>query len=304
MNEDRSSGATQDGRHRSWLERIGKILAAEPKNKEELLQMLQEAQQRNLIDRDAVGMIEGVMDVSEMQVRDIMIPRSQMEMIEREASLAEFLPIIIESAHSRFPVIGDNKDEVLGIILAKDLLPYAAQRDVSDFNIRDLLRPVMVVPESKRLNVMLKEFQTSHNHMAIVVDEYGGVAGLVTIEDVLEQIVGEIEDEHDVDDEENYILPAGEGHYSVRALTTVEDFNDYFKINLSDEEFDTVGGLVLNGFGRMPKRGESVDVAGFRFTVQRADNRRVHLLDVAFVPESEDEGSGDVDNLTNEIPLG
>jgi magnesium and cobalt transporter len=304
MNEDRPSGAAQEGRPRNWLERIGQILASEPKDKEELLQMLKDAQQRNLLDREAVGMIEGVMDVSEMQVRDIMIPRSQMEMIERDASLEEFLPIIIDSAHSRFPVIGENKDEVLGIILAKDLLPYAAQRDGSEFNMRDLLRPAMVVPESKRLNVMLKEFQTSRNHMAIVVDEYGGVAGLVTIEDVLEQIVGEIEDEHDVEDEENDILPAEEGHFSVRALTPVEDFNQYFKCNFSDEEFDTVGGLVLSGFGRMPKRGEYVDLAGFRFAVQRADNRRVHLLDVSLAPELGETGDGGDGGLIDVSPQG
>ncbi len=300
MNEDRSSGAAPDGQHRNWLERIGQLFASEPKDREELLQLLKEAQQSNLLDRDAVGMIEGVMDVSEMQVRDIMIPRSQMEVIERDASLAVFLPIIVESAHSRFPVIGENKDEVLGIILAKDLLPYAAQMDGGDFNIRDLLRPAMVVPESKRLNVMLKEFQTSRNHMAIVVDEYGGVAGLVTIEDVLEQIVGEIEDEHDVDDEESYILPAGEGHFSVRALTNIDDFNEYFKCQFSDEEFDTVGGLVMNAFGRMPKRGEQVDFGGFRFAVQRADNRRVHLLDVSIAPEPLAEDSDGTGSLTDD----
>jgi magnesium and cobalt transporter len=299
MNEDRPSSAPLDGGHRNWLERIGQLFATEPKDKDELLHLLKEAQQRELLDRDAVGMIEGVMDVSEMQVRDIMIPRSQMEVIERDASLADFLPIIVESAHSRFPVIGENKDEVLGIILAKDLLPHVAQADNSDFNIRDLLRPAMVVPESKRLNVMLKEFQASRNHMAIVVDEYGGVAGLVTIEDVLEQIVGEIEDEHDVDDEESYILPAGAGHFSVRALTSIEDFNEHFKCKFSDEEFDTVGGLVLSGFGRMPKRGEQIDLAGFRFMVQRADNRRVHLFDVSTAPEAE-AGQDEVDTLSDE----
>jgi magnesium and cobalt transporter len=306
MNEDRPSAASQDGGQRNWLERIGQLFSSEPKDKGELLDVLQEAQQRELLDRDAVGMIEGVMDVSEMQVRDIMIPRSQMEVIERETSLADFLPVIIESAHSRFPVIGENKDEVLGIILAKDLLPYAAQvaaqGDSNDFNIRDLLRPAMVVPESKRLNVMLKEFQASRNHMAIVVDEYGGVAGLVTIEDVIEQIVGEIEDEHDVDDEESYILPAAAGHHSVRALTPIGDFNAHFNCALSHEEFDTVGGLVLNAFGRMPKRGEQVDIEGFRFTVQRADNRRVHLLDVASAPlqprQGEEGGNSDNDEST------
>lgn len=290
MNEDRPSDAAPDGQHRNWLERIGQLFSSEPKDKDELLHILKEAQQGNLLDRDAVGMMEGVMDVSEMQVRDIMIPRSQMEVIGRDTALSEFLPIIIDSAHSRFPVIGESKDEVLGIILAKDLLPYVAQEDSSDFNIRDLLRPAMVVPESKRLNVMLKEFQSSRNHMAIVVDEYGGVAGLVTIEDVIEQIVGEIEDEHDVDDEDSYILPAEAGHYSVRALTHIDDFNDHFKSQFSDDEFDTIGGLVLNGFGRMPKRGEYIDLNGFRFVIQRADNRRVHLLDVGPAPEIPEEG--------------
>ena len=274
----------QEGRPRSWLERIGQILQSEPKDKEDLRQFLQDAQERALLDRDAVTMIEGVMDVSEMQVRDIMIPRSQMEVIERGASLADFLPIIVASAHSRFPVIGENRDEVVGIVLAKDLLPFVAAESNGDFNIREILRPAMIVPESKRLNVLLREFQPSHNHMAIVVDEYGGVAGLVTIEDVLEQIVGEIEDEHDVDDEENYILPAGDDRFTVRALTPIEDFNEYFKTSFSDEEFDTIAGLVISAFGRMPKRGEHVDFNGFRFTVQRSDNRRIYLLEVAPAP--------------------
>ena len=299
---DRPSGAAPEGQQRNWLERISQLFSSEPKDKDELLQLLKEAQQSNLLDRDAVTMIEGVMDVSEMQVRDIMIPRSQMEVIERDAQLSAILPTMVDSAHSRFPVIGENKDEVLGIILAKDLLPYVAQGEGSEFNIRDLLRPAMVVPESKRLNIMLKEFQGSRNHMAIVVDEYGGVAGLVTIEDVLEQIVGEIEDEHDVDDEENYILPAGEGHHSVRALTAIDDFNEYFNTAFSDEEFDTVGGLVLNAFGRMPKRGESVDIAGLRFNVQRADNRRVHLLDVSAAPEPEAEGDSGEESPIDEAP--
>jgi len=288
MNEDRSSGtAQQEGRSRSWLERIGQILQSEPKDKDDLRQFLLDAQERALLDYDAVTMIEGVMDVSEMQVRDIMIPRSQMEVIDRDASLSDFLPVIIDSAHSRFPVIGENRDEVVGIILAKDLLPFVAPSEGGDFNIREILRPAMVVPESKRLNVLLREFQTSRNHMAIVVDEYGGVAGLVTIEDVLEQIVGEIEDEHDVDDEESYILPAGDGLFSVRALTPIDDFNAHFRTDFSDEEFDTIAGLVLNAFGRMPKRGEHVDLNALRFTVQRSDNRRIYLLEVGPAPKDD-----------------
>jgi len=301
MNEDRSSGtAQQDGRSRSWLERIGQILQSEPKDKDDLRQFLLDAQERALLDYDAVTMIEGVMDVSEMQVRDIMIPRSQMEVIDRNASLSDFLPVIVDSAHSRFPVIGENRDEVVGIILAKDLLPFVAQIDGVEFNIREILRPAMVVPESKRLNVLLREFQTSRNHMAIVVDEYGGVAGLVTIEDVLEQIVGEIEDEHDVDDEESFILPAGDGRFSVRALTPIEDFNEHFKTEFSDEEFDTIAGLVLNAFGRMPKRGEYVDLNELRFTVQRADNRRVYLVEVGPVPAESETDSGDEESADHD----
>ena len=288
MSEDRSSGSVQEERPRNWLERIAQILQSEPKDKDELLQLLQDAQQRNLIDRDAVNMIEGVLEVSEIQVRDIMIPRSQMEVIARDASLDEFLPVIIESAHSRFPVIGENRDEVLGIILAKDLLPFVSKTESRVFDIREILRPAMIIPESKRLNVLLREFQTSHNHMAIVVDEYGGVAGLVTIEDVLEQIVGEIEDEHDVEDETD-ILPSANGCHSVRALTTIEEFNEYFRTDYSDEEFDTIGGLVMSAFGHMPKRGEEIDLNGLRFIVQRADNRRIYLFEVCPAPDEDEQ---------------
>ena len=291
MSEDRSSGSVQEERPRNWLERIAQILQSEPRDKDELLQLLQDAQQRNLIDRDAINMIEGVMEVSEIQVRDIMIPRSQMEVIDRDASLDQFLPVIIESAHSRFPVIGESRDEVIGVILAKDLLPFVANIDNSGFDIREILRPAMIIPESKRLNVLLREFQTSHNHMAIVVDEYGGVAGLVTIEDVLEQIVGEIEDEHDVDDDTD-ILPGNAGCFHVRALTPIEDFNEHFNTHYSDEEFDTIGGLMMSAFGHMPKRGEQIDMDGWRFTVQRADNRRIYLLDVCPVPEEESQETG------------
>ncbi|MFO7594272.1 MAG: transporter associated domain-containing protein [Pseudomonadota bacterium] len=300
MNEDRPSGSAYDGRARNWLERIGQMLQSEPKDKEDLLQFLTDAQQRALLDHDALRMIEGVMEVSEMQVRDIMIPRSQMEVVERKAELADFLPIITDSSHSRFPVIGENRDEVVGIVLAKDLLPFVAKNGEGNgngFNIREILRPAMIVPESKRLNVLLREFQASRNHMAIVVDEYGGVAGLVTIEDVLEQIVGEIEDEHDVESDENNILPAGEESFTVRALTPIDDFNEHFGTTFGSEEFDTVGGLVMNAFGHMPKRGEQIDFAGYRFTVQRADSRRIYLLDVVPAPEEsieqEDKGNGE-----------
>ncbi len=304
MNEDRPSrpsGAAQEGRPRNWLERLGQLLQSEPKDKEDLLNLLSDAQQRALLDNDAMTMIEGVMEVSEMQVRDIMIPRAQMEVIRREANLSEFLPVIVESAHSRFPVIGENRDEVIGIILAKDLLPYVAGSNVEEFNIREVLRPAMIVPESKRLNVLLREFQTSRNHMAIVVDEYGGVAGLVTIEDVLEQIVGEIEDEHDVEDDENAIQPAGKGRFTVRGLTQIEDFNEYFGCSFSDEEFDTVAGLVMSGFGHMPKRGERIAIGGYRFSVLRADNRRIYLLEV--MPLSHEEQQPTESNHGDDQPV-
>jgi magnesium and cobalt transporter len=280
MSEDRPSAAPGDGRQqRSWLERLGQVLQPEPKDREELLDIVKEARQRDLLDADAFSMIEGVLEVAETQARDIMIPRSQMEVVERDVPLQEMLPTIIKGAHSRFPVIGDSRDEVVGILLAKDLLPFVANGG-EGFNIREILRPALFIPESKRLNVLLKEFRSSRNHMAIVVDEYGGVAGLVTIEDVLEQIVGDIEDEHDVDDEDSDILHVGENRYLVRALTPIEDFNEHFATGLSDEEYDTIGGLVLTGFGHMPKRGERIEMGGYRFAVLRADNRRIYLLEV------------------------
>ncbi len=288
MNEDRpSSTAAPEGRsQRTWLERLGQVLQGEPRDKDDLITVLREARERGLIDVDALGMIEGVLEVSELQVRDVMIPRSQMVVVERDAALKDFLPVIIESAHSRFPVIGENRDEVLGILLAKDLLPFVAQGEENGFNIREILRPAFIIPESKRLNVLLKEFRTSRNHMAIVVDEYGGVAGLITIEDVIEQIVGEIEDEHDFEDEDSDILPVGDGRYTVRALTTIEDFNEHFGTGFSDEEFDTIGGLVVNGFGRLPKRGETIELGRFQFKVLRADARRVYLLEVSLAAET------------------
>ena len=301
MNEDQpSSTITRDGRvgrkangngsqTRTLLERLGHIFQAEPKDREALVEVLRDAHQRGLMDSNALAMIEGVLDVSELQVRDIMIPRSQMAVVERGAALEEFLPTIVEAGHSRFPVIGENRDEVLGLLLAKDLLPFAAQGGEA-FNIREVLRPAFIVPESKRLNILLKEFQASRNHMAIVVDEYGGVAGLITIEDVIEQIVGEIADEHDIEDEETDILPDGEGRYTVRALTPIDDFNEFFGSDLSDEEFDTVGGVVVNAFGHLPKRDEAVQFKGFRFAVLRADNRQVHLLEVEpMAPDEEAE---------------
>ena len=274
MKEEQSSSGSDN---RSWFEKISQALTGEPRDREQLVELLRDSEQRNLLDEDSLAMIEGVMQVSEMHVRDIMVPRSQMETINRDVPPEEFLPTILESGHSRFPVIGENQDEVEGILLAKDMLAYFAQTESNKFDIRDVMRTPIFIPESKRLNVLLKEFRSNRNHLAIVVDEYGGVAGMVTIEDVLEQIVGEIEDEYDVD-EDSYIMKYSNDHFSVKALTPIEEFNEYFKRSLDEDEFDTIGGLVLKAFGRLPTRGESVDIDDFHFTILRADNRRIHLL--------------------------
>lgn len=267
-----------DDRKPSVLDRISAFLMREPEDREQLLHLLHSAHERDLLDADALAMIEGVLQVSEMQARDIMIPRSQMDVIDIGESPAQFIPMVIQTAHSRFPVIGENKDNVIGILLAKDLLRYYAGEE--EFNVREMLRPAVFIPESKPLNVLLKEFRASRNHIAIVVDEYGGVAGLVTIEDVLEQIVGDIEDEHDVDEVDEKIVEERGGQYRVKALTEITDFNAVFGTDYSDEEFDTIGGLVLQRFGRIPKRGEQVSFDNLSFKVLRADSRRMHLLQV------------------------
>ncbi|MCG6887488.1 MAG: CBS domain-containing protein [Proteobacteria bacterium] len=280
MNDGNQSTDKIPRPQRSLLERIGQALQGEMKDRGELLAVLHEAQKNDVIDSDALAMIEGVLGVSEMQVRDIMIPRSQMVVVERDADLQDILATVVESAHSRFPAVGESRDDVIGILLAKDLLPYFIHGEQGRFHVRDNLRPAVIVPESKRLNVLLKDFRTSRNHMAIVVDEYGGVSGLVTIEDVLEQIVGEIEDEHDIEDDV-YIYEHRNGEYTVKAITPIEDFNDYFQSDFSSEEFDTIGGLILNRFGHLPKRGETVDLDNLHFKVLRASNRQIHLLEVS-----------------------
>ena len=262
----------------SVFDRLSAFLMREPEDREQLIRLLHSSYDRNLLDSDALAMIEGVLQVSEMQARDIMIPRSQMDVIDISESPGQFIPTVIQTAHSRFPVIGENRDNVIGILLAKDLLRYYAGEE--EFNVREMLRPAVFIPESKPLNVLLKEFRGSRNHIAIVVDEYGGVAGLVSIEDVLEQIVGDIEDEHDVDDVDEKIVEERGGQYRVKALTEVSDFNEVFGTNYSDEEFDTIGGLVLKRFGRIPKRGEQISFDNLSFKVLRADSRRMHLLQV------------------------
>lgn len=261
---------------RTLLERISYFLTGEPQDQEDLLEILRESEEKHLLDADSLRMIEGVMQVSELRVRDIMIPRSQMVVVPREAELETVLPLIIEFAHSRFPVIEEDRSRVVGILLAKDLLPHAL-RDKT-IKVEDVMRPASVVPESKRLNVLLKEFRTERNHMAIVVDEYGNAAGLVTIEDVLEQIVGKIEDEHDEDETKEYISQRSEREFIVSALTPISEFNGYFSTDLEDTDCDTVGGVILQRLEHFPKKGEKVEFDDFTFEVLRADNRRVHLL--------------------------
>jgi len=264
---------------RSWLEKLGQALAGEPRDRHELMEILRDAAERHLLDPNSLGMIEGVLEVPELRVRDIMIPRSQMVVIEQVMSLEQILPIVITTVHSRFPVIGENKDEVLGILLAKDLLSYAFGDKQKPFNIRDILRIAVFVPESKRLDGLLQEFRMNRNHMAVVVNEYGGVTGLVTIEDILEQIVGTIEDEYDTQDDQ-FIKKYSENTFAVKALTPIDEFNEYFHIQLEDSEVDTIGGLIMREFGHLPKRGESIDIHGYRFKILRADSRRIHLLQV------------------------
>ncbi|MBU1664338.1 MAG: CBS domain-containing protein [Gammaproteobacteria bacterium] len=265
------------------IERLTSWLSREPDNREELLELLHGAYEKNLLDADALSMIEGVMQVSEMQVREIMIPRSQLDVVDINEPAEKILPYVIETAHSRFPAVDGERDNVVGILLAKDLLRLCTEEDV---NLRDQLRPAVFIPESKRLNVLLREFRASRNHIAIVVDEYGGVAGLVTIEDVLEQIVGDIEDEFDYDEDEDNILKLDSSAFRVKAQTEIGDFNLAMGTSFADDEFDTVGGLVTHAFGRVPKRGEAVEINDLRFQVLRADSRRVHSLRVERLPQT------------------
>ncbi|HLV18121.1 MAG TPA: transporter associated domain-containing protein [Pseudomonas sp.] len=271
MSVDRSS------EHRSWLERITQAFVHEPRNRDELLEVLHDAHENHLLDRQALSIVEGAIQVADLQVRDIMVPRSQMVSIRADQTPREFLPMIIEAAHSRYPVVGDSPDDVIGILLAKDLLPLMLQDPDQPFDLRSVLRPATFVPESKRLNVLLKEFRSTRNHMAVVIDEYGGVAGLVTIEDVLEQIVGDIEDEHDVE-EDSYIKPLPSGDFIVKAQTPLDSFNEFFESDFSEEAFDNVGSLVVNAFGHLPKRNEVTEIGGYRFRVLTADSQNVHLL--------------------------
>jgi magnesium and cobalt transporter len=262
-----------------WLKRLTQGLAPEPQDRQELLTVLRDAGERGLVDSDALSMIEGVLEVSDLQVRDIMVPRAQMVFIRRDERAASILPVVIESGHSRFPVMDEDRDDIVGILLAKDLLRLTAEKR-ERFDIREYMRPALFVPESKRLDVLLREFRRNRNHMALVVDEYGGVSGLVTIEDVIEQIVGEIDDEFDVEDDHN-IRRDAERQFTVRGVTRIAEFNEYFGARLSEEEgFDTVAGLLMKQLGHLPRRGESATIDGFEFRVLRADRRRIEALRV------------------------
>lgn len=265
---------------KNWFDRLIHLLLPEPQDREQLMEVLKEAQARHILDMDAFKMIKGVVDVSEYQAKDIMIPRSQMVTIRESASLDEVLPILVESNHSRFPVLDEDGDKVLGVLLAKDLLPYGFGKDVN-FDVREILRNALIIPESKRLEILLREFRQKRTHMAIVLDEYGSLAGLVTMEDILEVIIGEIEDEYDLEEEdETFIRAVGPDDHLVKALTPIETFNEYFNADFSDEDLDTIGGLVLQAIGYFPKTGEQTAIGNFEFEVVQADNRRVHLFRV------------------------
>jgi magnesium and cobalt transporter len=263
-----------------WLKKIAQGFVGEPQDRTELVALLRQASQRGLVEPDALSMLEGVLEVGDLQVRDIMIPRAQMVFVRRDDPFSKLLPIVVESGHSRFPVMDEDRDDIVGILLAKDLLRLYSSDVRERFDIREYMRPVVFVPESKRLNVLLKEFRRNRNHMALVVDEYGGVSGLVTIEDVIEQIVGEIDDEFDVEDDHN-IRKEAERQFTVRGVTRIEEFNEYFGAHLSEEEgFDTVAGLLMKEFGRLPRRGDAATIDGFEFRVTRADRRRIDALRV------------------------
>ncbi len=278
MSDEYPSSTTTEKHERSWLDKLLHAFSAEPKSRDELMEIIKDAADNQLLDQEALSIIEGALDVSSLQAREIMVPRSHIVAIRIEDSPQEYLPKIIESGHSRFPVIGENIDDVRGILLAKDLLPLAL-KGTDNFNIETILRPANVVPESKRVNVLLREFPENRYHMALVMDEYGGITGLLTIEDILEEIVGEIEDETDEEEEtSDFIKRVSENDYIVKALTSIESFNEFFNTDFSDEDFDTIGGILMQEFGHLPKRNEIVQLDNMQFRVLYADNRQIHLL--------------------------
>lgn len=281
---DEPPSSNQD---KSWLDRLVSSFSSEPQSKEELLSIINDAAENQLLDQEALGIIHGALDVSGLQAREIMIPRSQIITVGYDESPKEFLPKIIESGHSRFPVIGENGDDVKGILLAKDLLPLVL-RGLDNFTLDSVIRTATIIPESKRLNILLREFRENRYHMALVIDEYGGISGLITIEDILEEIVGEISDETDDDHDDAFIRKVDDDDFIIKALTPIEDFNAYFKTQFSDEEFDTIGGLVMKEFGHLPQRNEVTHLDNFEFRVLYSDNRQMHLLRLT-LPKSSDE---------------
>lgn len=278
MTEDQSSKNSDTDNQKSWLTKLANLFTDEPQSRDDLIQILQEAYHNNLVDIDALNMMKGALKVSELQVRQVMVPRAQMVVIPQTSNIEDILPIIVESGHSRFPVVGEDKDELEGILLAKDVLKSFVKEE-DDFNLKDIIRPAVVIPESKQVNILLNEFRTTRNHMAIIIDEYGGVAGLVTIEDILEEIVGDIDDEYD-DHEDPYVMKVAEGVYRINALTTITEFNEQFKTGFDDSEFDTIGGLVASEAGRLPETGELIEVANLIFKIIKADKRRVEFVEV------------------------
>ncbi len=277
MSDDKSHSSNGSSPKR-WIDKLVQLFQGEPKNRDELVEVIQDAEYRDLIDPQTKKMIEGVLEVSDMRVREIMIPRAQIVTVDLNQTVEEFLPILLKSSHSRFPVINEDKDHVEGILLAKDLLPYAFGQAEDNFNLKNVIRNAIIIPEGKRVDSLLRDFRQERYHMAIVVDEYGGVSGLITIEDILEQIVGEIEDEHDASELPDDIRQVGKHIYTLQALTPVDDFNDYFTAAFDEDEADTIGGVILRAFGHMPERGETIELQGFNFKIMNADSRRIQQI--------------------------
>jgi len=292
MSSEEPHSSDNDQRsEKSWLTKLIDSFSSEPKSRDELLSIIKDAADNKILDQEALNIIEGALDVADQQVREVLVPRSQMVVVKLSQQPDELLPIVIESGHSRFPVIGDSVDDIKGILLAKDLLPLVLN-GCDNFNLTNIIRPATIIPESKRLNVLLREFRENRYHMAMVIDEYGGVSGLVTIEDILEEIVGEIEDETDEDNDDAFIRAVSDEEFVVKALTPIEDFNDYFETGFNDEDFDTIGGIVTQAFGHLPLRNEATIISGFEFRVLYSDNRQIHLLRVTPIEagsESEEE---------------
>ena len=277
MSEDQSSHGQET---KTWLQKLSRLWSPDPKSRGDVLDILLDAEKNKLIDAEARGIIEGAISVADKQVREIMIPRAQMVIIKHDESPTQYTRLMVDSTHSRFPVLGETSDDILGILLAKDLLKFLLDHSIEEINLKNILRPVFIVPESKRLNILLREFRENRNHMAIVIDEYGGISGLVTIEDVLEEIVGEIEDETDPKEDELFIRKVAANDFIVKALTPIEEFNDTFNTVFEDSEFDTIGGIVMKNFGHMPKHNEVTTIDGYQFKVLNADKRKIHLLKI------------------------